>query len=211
MPAHRPQEHRDGEVLDVVVHTSIVHGCRLRTVVTIRPSRGRVSSCARRRAMPRRCAPTATRLRALTAPPLSSRHGIYVMAGEETAWSVQMLQFDAVFARAYSVGISSVSHDTPSASHPVHEERVSDPRPQGTIQRQTKRSSERCSSTAGARMTDPGLRNGFVIGSQCRSSPGPASTESTGPSAVRDTRRQSRRGPRGLVLAVVDRDHRRGR
>ena len=49
MPAHRPQEHQDGEVLDVVVHTSIVHGCRLRTVVTIRPSRARVSSWARRR------------------------------------------------------------------------------------------------------------------------------------------------------------------
>ena len=46
-----------------------------------------------------------------------------------------MLEFDAVFARAYSVDISSVSQDTPSASHPVHAERVSDPRPQGTIQR----------------------------------------------------------------------------
>jgi hypothetical protein len=32
---------------------------------------------------------------------------------EETAWSVQMLEFDAVFAQAYSVDISSVSHDTP--------------------------------------------------------------------------------------------------
>jgi hypothetical protein len=41
---HRPQEHCDREVLDVVVHTGIVHGCRLGTVVTTRPSRGRVSA-----------------------------------------------------------------------------------------------------------------------------------------------------------------------
>jgi len=37
----------------------------------------------------------------------------------------RMVEFDAVFARAYSAGISPVSSDTSSASHAVPAERVS--------------------------------------------------------------------------------------
>ena len=62
----------------------------------------------------------------------------------------------------------------------------------------------------GARTTDPGLRNGFVIGSQRRSSSRPAFTESTGLSAVRETPREpaearrcfGARGQRPLTTAV---------
>jgi len=215
-PAHRPQEHRHGEVLDVVVHTGLVHGCRLRTVVTILPSRARVSSWARRR----QCLGAARRPRWR----FSAASGIdrasaqlttwHLRDGrEETAWSVQMLEFRCLSLTPCSHGrilwTSRRCHMTPPP-HRIQCMRsavpILAPRARSNA---TRRSSARCSSTAGARMTDPGLRN--EIGSQRRSSSGPAFTESTGPSAVRDTRREPRRGPRCLVLAAIDRDHRRAR
>ena len=57
------------------------------------------------------------RLRALTAPARGSAICTYVMAGSRSAGRVEMVEFDVVFARAYSADIASVSHDTSSASH----------------------------------------------------------------------------------------------
>jgi hypothetical protein len=134
MLVHRPQEHWDREVLDVVVHAGIVHGCRLGTVATIRPSRVRVSAVLGAVNASALCA---DRYAASGIDRASAQLRIRLLRdGRRTAaraW--RMVEFDAGFARAYSVNISSVSHDTPSASHSVHAECVSDSRPQGTIQR----------------------------------------------------------------------------
>lgn len=81
-----------------------------------RPSRVRVWSCARRRQCldaPRRPRVYGARLRALTAPPPSSRTW-HLRDGPTDRFQ---FAFDVVFARAYPTSISPVSHDTPSASH----------------------------------------------------------------------------------------------
>jgi hypothetical protein len=122
-----------------------------------------------------------------------------------------MVEFDAVFARAYSVDISSVSHDTPSASHPVHAERVSDPRPQGTIQRhKTKFRTVFVHRTVHERpIPDFGTASWSALGA--------ARPQDRRLMRARDLRRfaihvaNRAEAPRCLVLAVIDRDHHRAR
>jgi hypothetical protein len=145
---HRPQEHWNREVLDVVVHTGTVHGCRLGTVVTTRPSRGRVSAVLGAVNASARCA---DRYAASGIDRASAQLRIWPLRdGRREANLGMMVEFDLRFARAYSVNISSVPYGTPSASHPVHVERVFDPRPRARSNA-TKRSSARCSFTAGVR------------------------------------------------------------
>ena len=66
----------------------------------------------------------------------SARHdlGYCAMAGFLMTRAGREKRVDAGFPQAYVDVIASVPHGTSSASHPVHAERVSSRRPQGTIQ-----------------------------------------------------------------------------